>query len=103
MNYFLSKFPVARLLKYLVITLVLLLISSPVLYVANDYRLKRKFERGLNQIQIGDSRQSVVSLMGQPDARNWCYPLPTDHDTPERKRFHEQCVDQYEYAILLKL
>ena len=102
MKYLPSKFPIAKVLKYSVITLVLLVISSPVLYVANDYRLKSKYERGLNHIRIGDSRQTVASLMGEPDMRNWCYPLPTDHDTSERKRFHERCVDTYEYVVFLK-
>jgi hypothetical protein len=86
----------------LVITLVLLLLGSPVLYAANQYRLKRKYERGFSQIKIGDSRRTVISLMGQPDEMQWCYPLPTADDTPERKRFHEECVDQYWYITFLK-
>ena len=81
-------------MKYSVIILVLILLGSPLLYGANQCWLKKKYERGLSQIQIGDSIQKVVSLMGEPDETRWCYPLPASDDTPERKRFHEQCVDQ---------
>jgi hypothetical protein len=80
----------------------LIVICIPVYYVGNDFRLKRKYERALSRIQVGDSEQSVVALMGQPDERNWCYPLPTDHDSAEQKQFHEQCVQQYSYAIFLQ-
>jgi hypothetical protein len=73
-----------------------------VLYSANQYRLKKKYERAFKQIQIGDSKQRVVSLMGEPDERRWCYPLPASDDTPERKRFHDECVDQYWYITFLK-
>jgi hypothetical protein len=93
---------IARLLKFSVIMLVLLLLGSPLLYAGNEYRLKKKYERALRQIQIGDSKQRVVSLMGEPDETLWCYPFPTADDTPELKRFHEQCVDQYWYFTFLK-
>jgi hypothetical protein len=102
MKNLLSKVPSTRFLKYSLITVVLFVFGSSVLYVANDYRLKGKYERGLNQIQVGDSRQSVVALMGEPNERYWCYPLPTNHDTPERKRFHERCVEEYWYVTFLK-
>jgi hypothetical protein len=92
----------AKVLKYSVILLVLILLTSPVLYGANQYRLKKTYERALSQIQIGDSKQRVVSLMGEPEETRWCYPLPTSNDTPEQKRFHEQCVDQYWYFTFLK-
>jgi len=98
---FMSKFPVTRLLKYSLIALIVLVLCSPLLYVANDWRLKNKYERGMNQILVGDSKEAVITLMGEPDSRNWCYPSPTDHDTPERKRFHERCVDEYQYDIFL--
>jgi hypothetical protein len=93
---------ITRLAKYSVLVFVLLLLVLPVLYVANQYRLKKKYDRALSQIQIGDSRQRVVSLMGEPDETRWCYPLPTSDDTPERQRFHQQCVDQYWYITFLK-
>jgi hypothetical protein len=96
------KVLITRLAKYSVLVLVLLLLGSPVLYVANQYRLKKKYERALSQIRIGDSKQRVVSLMGEPEETRWCYPLPNSDDTPEQKRFHEQCVDQYWYFTFLK-
>jgi hypothetical protein len=97
------KVLITKLLKYSVIISVLMLLASPVLYAGNQYRLKKKYERALSQIQIDDSKQRVVSLMGEPDEIRWCYPLPSSDDTPERKRFHEQCVDQYWYFTFLKL
>jgi hypothetical protein len=102
MRNILSKISAAKLLRYCLIAVVLLVIGVPVLYAANDYRLKKKYERALNQIQVGDSKQDIVALLGEPDGRYWCYPLPTDHDTPERKKFHEQCVDEYWYVTFLQ-
>jgi hypothetical protein len=93
---------VSRVLKYSGVIIVLLLLSSPVLYAANEYRLKEKYERALARIRVGDSRQRVVALMGEPDEREWCYPLPTASDTPELKRFHERCVEQYRYSTFMK-
>ena len=85
-----------------VLAICLLIVCIPVGYAANDRRLKRKYERALDLIQIGDSKQRVISLMGQPDDREWCYPLPTPNDSPERKKFHEQCVDQFKYVTFLE-
>jgi hypothetical protein len=102
MKRLLSKVPAAKLSRYALIAFVLCVIGAPVLYAANDYRLKKKYERALGQIQVGDSRQAVVSLLGEPDERYWCYPLPIDHDTPEQKKFHERCVDEYWYVTFLQ-
>ena len=83
---------------YFVLAFLVLAVSIPVVYAANDYRLKKKYEGALSKIQNGDSKQRVISLMGEPDDRRWCYPLPEANDTPERKRFHEECVDQFWYG-----
>ncbi len=102
MKYLRAPIPLSRVLKYSAVVLVLLVIGSPFLIAANEYRLRRRYERGLEQIRVGDSRQSVLSIMGEPDRHSWCFPLQTDHDTPELKSFHEQCVDTYEYEVFLK-
>jgi hypothetical protein len=91
-----------RLAGYGVIVIVAIAVGSAVVYAANQRRLKRKYENALARIHVGDPEQTVVALMGQPDERNWCYPLPTDHDSTEQKRFHEQCVVQYTYVTLLE-
>jgi outer membrane protein assembly factor BamE (lipoprotein component of BamABCDE complex) len=65
-------------------------------------RLKRKYRNGVAQIQVGETKQSVISRLGGPDDRSWCYPLPTDRDTLEMKQFHERCVDEFWYATFLK-
>ena len=87
---------------YSVIVVCLVVICIPSAYVGNQYRLKKKYERALSRIQIGDSEQSVVSLMGQPDERYWCTPLRTNHDSPEQKQFHERCVQEYWYVTFLE-
>jgi hypothetical protein len=87
---------------YAGITLCLLVISIPIIYVGNDYRLSNKYDNALNQLRVGDPEQNVVTLMGQPDERAWCYPLPTDHDSLEQKQFHESCVQQYCYYTFLQ-
>ena len=79
-----------------------IVICAPFVYVANEYLLKGKYERALNRLKVGDTEESVVGLMGQPDERNWCYPLPTDHDTAEDKRFHQRCVETYTYITLME-
>ena len=61
-----------------------------------------RYVRGYNQIQVGDSQHSVIDVMGEPDERSWCYPLRSENDTPERKRFHELCVEQYRYDTFMK-
>ena|SRR6266481_360426 len=87
---------------YTLVAVIAVLVCLPFVYAANQYRLKAKYENALNQIQVGDSEQKVVSLMGQPDERNWCYPLPTNHDSAEQKRFHEQCVEIYLYGTFME-
>jgi hypothetical protein len=76
-------------------------LTMAVLGLFTESRSER-YERGYNQIRIGDSKRSVVDVMGEPDERSWCYPLRTDNDIPERKRFHEQCVEHYHYITFLK-
>ena len=80
----------------------LVVLSIPALFIENDYRLRSKYDDALNRIQAGDSESTVVALMGQPDERAWCYPLRTDHDTPEQRRFHDSCVQQYCYYTFLQ-
>ena len=84
------------------IGVVVIALCSPIFYVANDRRLKRTYENALARIQVGDSEQTVIALMGQPDERSWCYPLPMPNDSPEQKRFHEQCVMQYTYVVFME-
>ena len=85
------------------ITLCVLVLCIPVLYAANDYRLKLKYESALARIQIGDSEPSVVVLMGEPDERTWCYPLRRDDDSADRRQFHDQCEQQYSYGVFMRL
>src|SRR5260370_27458619 len=101
MNRLLSKIASHRLLTS-VIVVCLFAVSLPVFYVANDFWLHHKYDRAFNRIQIGDAEPTVVALMGQPDERSWCYPFPTDHDSPELEQFHEQCVQQYSSALFLQ-
>src|SRR5260370_33622036 len=101
MNRLLSKIASHRLLTS-VIVVCLFAVSLPVFYVANDFWLHHKYDRALNRIQIGDAEPTVVALMGQPDERSWCYPLPTDHDSPDLKQFHEPSAQQYSSTIVLR-
>lgn len=101
MNRLLSKIASHKLLTS-VLVVCLLVVCLPVYYVANEFWLKHKYDDALNRIQIVDPEATVVSLMGQPHERSWCYPLKTDRDSAEQKQFHEQCVQQYSYAIFLQ-
>lgn len=86
-----------RLIGYIVILVIALAVASPFLWMAHEGRLKRRYEYALNRLQIGDPAETVIALMGQPDERNWCFPLPKDNDSEKMKQFHERCFIQYTY------
>src|SRR5690242_4797916 len=91
-----------RVVGYCAILVIVIALGLLIFYVANERRLKHKYEAALERLQIGDSEQTVVALMGQPDEHNWCYPLPTDGDSAEQKRFHGECVVNYTYVTFLE-
>jgi hypothetical protein len=91
-----------RTIGYIVAAAIAIVIALPFLWMANEGRLKRKYEAALNSIEVGDSEERVVELMGQPDQRNWCFPLPTDHDSPKDKQFQQQCYIQYTYVTFME-
>jgi hypothetical protein len=91
-----------RVIGYFAVIVVGLAIALPFVWMANERRLKRKYENALARIEIGDSEQTVVALMGQPDFRDWCYPLRKDNDSEETKRFHEQCYITFTYSTFME-
>lgn len=87
---------------YFILTFCVITVGIPVGYAAHQRKLKNKYERGLNMIEIGDSKQRVITLMGEPDAWERCYPLPASNESPEQKKLHEECVDQCRYVTFME-
>jgi len=90
-----------RLVGYIVVLLIALAVASPILWMAHQSRLKSRYEYALNRLQVGDSEQTVIALMGQPNDRNWCLPLPKEHESKEMKHFHDQCFITYTYVTFM--
>ena len=91
-----------RVVGYIIVVVLSVAVISPFLWMAHEGRLKRRYEFALNRIQVGDSEQTVIALMGQPTGRDWCRPLPKDSDTAEAKRFHEHCFITYTYSTFME-
>lgn len=92
----------SRVIAFFVILVVAVAVSAPILYALNEGRLKRRYEDALNRIQIGDSEETVIALMGQPDQRDWCYPLPKDREPKQMKQFHQRCFITYRYVTFME-
>jgi hypothetical protein len=58
--------------------------------------------RAHTQIQVGDSKQTVIALMGQPDRIEKCNDGDTWGLTPEQRRLKEQCTDTFVYDTFLR-
>ena len=101
-NWILSPKAPLRLTVYVVVVIISIAVISPFLWMAHQARLKRRYEFALNRIQVGDSEDTVVELMGKPTWRDWCRPLPTDSDSKEAKQFHERCFITYTYSTFME-
>jgi hypothetical protein len=64
-------------------------------------RMLKKYDSGFSQIKIGDSKDAVMSLMGEPSSIGRCEYAPfTDKGAEEQNR--ARCLEQYSYGVLLK-
>jgi hypothetical protein len=54
------------------------------------------------QIQIGDSKQTVIALMGPPDRIEKCNNGEMWGLTAEQRKLKEQCTDTYIYETFLR-
>lgn len=69
----------------------------------NAYMTRKKLDNAYARIKIGDSRESVVALMGKPDRIESCDvgSKPKRNENMEEKRYREQCVEEYWYDTFL--
>jgi hypothetical protein len=93
-----------RYLKRVLILIALfLVVCLPLLYFGGSYYLRdRKIVRAHAQIQVGDSKQTVIALMGQPSLIEKCNDGDMWGLTPEQRTFKEQCTDTYVYTGFLR-
>jgi hypothetical protein len=89
--------------RILIVTSLVLVACLPLLYFAGRHYLRdRRIVRAQAQIQVGDSKQKVIALMGQPDRIEKCNDGDTWGLTPEQRKFKEQCTDTYVYDTFLR-
>jgi hypothetical protein len=70
-------------------------------FALNKYRVQRNRERGYEQVNIGDSKELVSSLMGQPDELQTCRVVSGSNDSADDREYQRNCFDQYWYYSLL--
>ena len=80
----------------------LMVVGVPIFWAANQYRLKKRYNYGLSQIRMGDSKQKVIVLMGQPDATNNCAILGSPSLNPDGQPRDGGCKEDYRYFTFLK-
>ena len=67
-----------------------------------QYRIGRSRERGYQNVKVGDSKEIVIQLMGQPDQVEPCVTVPSSQDTVADKEYQRNCFEQYWYNSFLK-
>lgn len=77
--------------RILIVTGLVLMVCLPILYLAGSpYLRDRRIARAHVQIQVGDSKEKVISLMGEPDRIEKCNDGDMWGLTPEQRKFKEQ-------------
>lgn len=90
-----------RIALVAMLTVAVVVVTYFALTVVSHRRTATKYERGYPQINVGDSRDVVVSLMGQPSRTTNCEYAAF----PDRKLeadYRSKCKEQYRYEVLLK-
>jgi hypothetical protein len=71
-------------------------------YITVSHRRRvERYDFGYSQIKVGDSKQSVTSLMGEPARVGRCGYTPFN-DKKAEEQFRAKCAEQYTYEILLQ-
>jgi hypothetical protein len=83
----------------LIVAAVILVVSAYLLLM--QYLKGRRYENGYAQIKVGDSKESVVAKMGNPERVDICRTVSSPHDTAQDKKYQEQCVQEYWYVTFL--
>lgn len=61
-------------------------------------RIAKKYEDGYAQIKVGDSKETVIGVLGQPTRMSECvYPWFTDQKL--EAEYRSNCKEVYEYDI----
>src|SRR4051812_47542401 len=62
-----------KTLNRIMFALVLAIVAIPVIYTVSIMITKRKYEKGYAKIHVGDSKQKVTELLGEPGDIEVCY------------------------------
>jgi hypothetical protein len=61
----------------------------------------KKYDSGYSQIKIGDAKQAVISLMGEPSTIGRCEYAPFI-DKGAEGQSTAKCLEQYTYGVTFK-
>ena len=64
-------------------------------------RMLKKYDSGYSQIRIGDSKQAVMSVMGEPSRIGRCEYTPFN-DKRAEEEYRARCLEKYTYEVLFK-
>lgn len=86
------------------IVVILALALATIVYLvfitrARSQRIER-YRRAYAEIKIGDSRDAIVALMGEPHEVTGC-PYTPFADPKEEAEFRSKCFQEYEYVELM--
>ena len=99
----LEDFPVRvkRTQVLIVVTLALAGIIGYLVFLSWSRHQKiERFRRAYEAIKVGDSREAVVSGMGEPEAVTDCPEVPFS-DKKKEAEFRSKCFQQYKYVRLM--
>lgn len=89
--------PSSRKIVYVVISLLTVSVVAFTFIGLTTYFNSRRHQKGFDQIKIGDSKESVIAVMGAPDTVEICRTVSSPNDTVEDKNYQEHCAEQYKY------
>jgi hypothetical protein len=90
--------------KFWAYSVLAVVIAGAIYFVSmavSHHRMVERYDFGYSQIKIGDSKQSVTSLMGEPARIEPCGFTPFN-DKQAEEQFRAKCAEQYTYEVLLK-
>jgi len=87
--------------NHLLLVVILALASGTIGYLVflswSRHQKIERFRRAYEAIKVGDSREAVVTEMGEPEAVTYC-PEGPFADKKKEAEFRSKCFQQYEYV-----
>lgn len=86
-----------RIVAIVILTAVVV-VTSYLAWVVVSHRTARKYERGYTQIKVGDSKDLVINLMGEPSRTTDCV-HPWFADEKREAEYRSSCKELYIYEV----